>query len=265
MNEYKLYQGDCLEILPTIPDESIDLIITDPPYGIDKEGVLNDHSLEVYYNSLKDCYRVLKPDSFYITFNSIGRLPEFFHNNPFTYRWQFIVYTNNGMVRGGVGFSRFMSALIFQKGDAKFKKQLLDVQEVSTSSQECAKRVHPTEKRVDSIEKILTSFSKEDDVVLDPFLGGGTTMFACQNMRRGCIGMELHPSYIETIKKRCFTRRFLDREVKYEFYNSSHTTVKTPANDIEEARKHHAKHGDMDGHTCLLNECALHYPKEEKQ
>jgi len=36
---------------------------------------------------------------------------------------------------------------------------------------------------------------------------------------------------------------------------------KTPANDVETARKHHKKHGDMDGHICLLNECALHYPK----
>ena len=142
----ELKQGNCIELMKQLEDESIDCIITDPPYGIDKEGIPNDNSLETYYKALPECYRVLKDNSFFITFASIGRLPEFFKNNPFKFRWQYIIYINNGMVRGSLGFNRYMCILIFQKGEANLNKQLSDVYETSTCAQQAAERDHPTER-----------------------------------------------------------------------------------------------------------------------
>ena len=200
----KMYQGDCLEMMKEIEDNSIDLVLTDPPYGIDKEGVENDHSLEAYYNSLPEIYRVLKENGFFVSFASIGNLPDFFRNNPFTYRWQYIVYINNGMVRGSIGFNRYISVLIFQKGEAKLTKPLLDVMEVSTSAQQCAKREHPTQKREDVCRKLIFALSQPDDIVLDPFAGSGTTLIASKQTGRRYIGIELNQLYVDVCNRRLY-------------------------------------------------------------
>src|SRR3989338_4853925 len=91
--------GDALEIIKKIPDESVDAIFTDPPYGIIKEGIKNSESLSTFYNILPSCYRILGKDGFFITFFSTKRLPELFINNPFRYFWQFVLYCPNGSVR----------------------------------------------------------------------------------------------------------------------------------------------------------------------
>lgn len=66
----KIVCGDCLELIKLIPDNSIDAIITDPPYGLNKNGVRNDADLSLFYNVLSECDRVLKDNSFFITFFS---------------------------------------------------------------------------------------------------------------------------------------------------------------------------------------------------
>jgi DNA modification methylase len=197
METNKIYQGDCIEELKKLPDESVDCCITDPPYGINKEGIKNDESLEVYYKSLPEIYRVLKDNSFFITFASIGRLPDFFLNNPFKYRWQYIIFINNGMVRGSIGFNRYISVLVFQKGKAKLKKPLLDIFECSTSSKQCKERTHPTEKRLDAIKKLIPAFSKEGDIVLDCFCGTGNILLGSKELGRRFIGIEIDKNYFD--------------------------------------------------------------------
>ena len=81
----KIICGDCLELIRSIPDKKIDCVITDPPYGLNKNGIKNDKDLSLFYNILPDCYRVLKDDSYFITFFSTKYLPDIFKNNPFTY------------------------------------------------------------------------------------------------------------------------------------------------------------------------------------
>ena len=89
---------DCFDGFKMLPDKSIDLIFTDPPYGLNKIGIRNDHDLSLFYASLPESYRVLKDDSFYITFFSTKFLPDIFKNNPFTYYWNFILHCPNGRV-----------------------------------------------------------------------------------------------------------------------------------------------------------------------
>jgi len=198
--EYKI--GDCLGLMKELPDESVDLILTDPPYGISKEGIENDDNLEVYHNSLPELYRVLKSCSFFVTFVSIGNLPDFLKQNFFVYRWQMIQYINNGMVRGGIGFNRYLSILIFQKGEAKITKPALDIKEYSTSAAACEKRLHPTEKMADFVSYLMVHFSKPGAFVLDPFCGSGTTLLAARRTGRNCLGFEINPEYEKAIKKR---------------------------------------------------------------
>jgi DNA modification methylase len=193
----KIYNQDCIEKMKELPDKSIDLVFTDPPYGINKVGIKNDESLEVYYKSLPEIYRILKDNCFFITFASIGRLPDFFLNNPFRYRWQYIIYINNGMVRGSIGFNRYISVLVFQKGNAKIKKPLLDIFECSTSSKQCKERTHPTEKRLDAIKKLIPAFSKEGDIIIDCFCGTGNILLGSKELKRNFIGIEIDKKYCE--------------------------------------------------------------------
>src|SRR3989338_7415252 len=83
LEKNKIYCMDCLEGIKKLSPESIDLILTDPPYGLNKEGIKNDSDLSLFYSILPECNRVLKKDSFFITFFSTKFLPELFKNNPF--------------------------------------------------------------------------------------------------------------------------------------------------------------------------------------
>jgi len=76
---------------------------------------------------------------------------------------------------------------------------------------------HPTQKPEYLIKKLLMVHSNSGDLILDPFLGSGTTMSVCQDYRRSCIGIEIDSKYCSTARKRCFGRTFLDREVEYNY------------------------------------------------
>jgi DNA modification methylase len=201
----QLYWGDCVSLLKTFPSESIDLVITDPPYGIGKEGILNDHDLTAFRASLPELYRVMKKNSFFVTFNSVALLPHMFDSNPFTYKWQVIRYVNNGMVRGALGFSGSMSSLVFTKGNPTIKHPMLDIMSMSSSSKECALRSHPTEKPLPVMRYLVSRFAKDGDVVLDPFIGGGTTAVAAEQLGYKWVGMELSEDYCKAAVKRLRT------------------------------------------------------------
>ncbi len=66
------------------------------------------------------------------------------------------------------------------------------------------------------IESLLDMCADVESVI-DPFMGSGATMYACQNNGLNCVGIEIEKKYCDLIQSRCFHRTFLDREVKYEF------------------------------------------------
>jgi DNA modification methylase len=194
MTYHKIICGDCLEILKQMEDNSTDMVFTDPPYGINKKGITNDKNLDQYYKSLIECYRVLKNNKYFITFASIKNLPLFFMNNPFSYKWQYIFYINNTMHRGMLGFNKYSPILIFEKGKA-IHKPICDVLEIAGSSRSCAKRVHPTQKEIIIFTRIIENLSNKNDIILDPFLGSGTTQIACEQLERNSIGIEISNKY----------------------------------------------------------------------
>lgn len=189
---------DCLNGLKILPDKSIDLIFTDPPYGLNKVGINNDKNLDLFYSSLPDSYRVLKDNSFFITFFSTKLLPYIFKNNPFQYFWNFILYCPNGRVISPIGFTKYMSCMVFKKGDPKMIKKGKDIF-VDTPGKMIEPDEgfinHPTPKPKTFIKEILNLFSKENDIVLDPFVGSGSTALACKLLKRNYIGLEINPDY----------------------------------------------------------------------
>jgi DNA modification methylase len=198
---HKIICGDSLKELKKIDDETVDMIFSDPPYGINKKGIINDSNLDQYFKSLPDCYRILKNNRYFIIFSSIKNLPLFFMNNPFSYKWQYIFYINNTMHRGGLGFNKYSPILIFEKGKA-FHNPICDILEITGSSKSCAKRVHPTQKETVICTEIIKNLSNENDIILDPFVGSGTTQVSCEQIKRNSIGIEIEKNYCELAYQR---------------------------------------------------------------
>jgi len=197
MEKNKIYNEDCIEGLKKIPSESIDCIITDPPYGINKSKIIGDEDFWTIGRMLPEAFRVLKKDSFFISFCSIEKIPELLKLSPFNYRWMCIMFTNNSMARGSMGFSAFVPALVFMKGKAKIKKQIRDVCEISTSSQQVKSFYHPYQKHEKFLRDLILTSTKEGDIVLDPFIGGGSVAVECIKLHRNYIGFEVDKKYFD--------------------------------------------------------------------
>ena len=201
----KIILGDALKVLKKIPDKSIDLILTDPPYGLNKVGIKNDCDLGLFYSALNDSYRVLKDNSFYITFFSTKFFPKLFVNNPFEYFWNFVLYCPNGRVGSPIGYSKYMSCIVFKKGEPKMNRRNKDIF-VDTPGRMIEPDEgfidHPTPKPKTFIAEILKMFSRENDIVLDPFIGSGSTAMACKLTNRKYIGIEIDEKYYQLASKR---------------------------------------------------------------
>lgn len=203
--EYSIQCIDCREGIKKLRNNSVDIILTDPPYGLRKTGIDNDDSLELFYNILSDCYRVLKNDSFFVTFFSTKFLPKVFKNNPFEYFWDIILYCPIGRVFSPIGITKFMSCIIFKKGNPKMIKKGKDIF-LDTSGKLLEPDEgfinHPTPKPKTFIREVLLMFSKEGDIVLDPFMGSGSTAIACKQTGRSFIGFEINNDYCKLALKR---------------------------------------------------------------
>jgi len=201
--ENRIICGDCLEIMGDLPDKSIDLCLTDPPYGIGKEGVVNDENLEQFNKVLPEIYRVMKDNTWFVTFFSSELLPQAFINNPFKYVWLGFIYYSNAqrIMHCRCGKSKQSTYLVFEKGHAKRCDFIFDVQHyVYGGDNKMIK--HTALKPLESIEILVRGYSKKDAIVLDPFVGSGTTALACKRLNRRYIGIEINPDYYELSRQR---------------------------------------------------------------
>jgi DNA modification methylase len=204
--ENQILQGDCLQILPMLPDCSVDLVLTDPPYLAryrDREGrtLANDDNPAAVVSAYEDLYRILKPGSFCISFYGYTRLHEF------TLAWKQAGFETVGHIvwpkpyASSTRFLRLMheSAFVLAKGrPAKPAQPLPDVQCWDYTGN----KSHPTEKSVRIMQPLIRSFSKEGDLVLDPFAGSGTTCVAAALAQRRYLGIELEARYCAIARKR---------------------------------------------------------------
>ena len=201
----KIICGDCFDLIKYIPNKGIDCIITDPPYGLNTKGIKNDADLSIFYNMLPECYRVLKEDSFFITFFSTKFLPKLFENNPFTYFWQFILYCPEGSVRSPIGFTKYMSCFVFKKGNPKLIKWNTDIfRDTPGKMVEPDEGFinHPTPKPKHFIKEILEMTTNVNDLVLDLLIGSGSTAVACKQLNRRFIGFEIKKEYCALANER---------------------------------------------------------------
>ncbi len=203
-----LYLGDCLEILPQI--SKVDAVVTDPPYGVNYEGSTTKHGHNGgVYQSFEDT-----PESIAIVcvpairaavalsgcaLVTPGNANSHLYDPP---RAQGAIFYPSGANSGPWGF--VCSQPLFYYGRDPHLARGLGRKPNGFSTTEAADRSidHPCPKPIAVMRLMVERVSFEGDVVLDPFMGSGTTGVACANLGRKFIGIEIEPKYFDIACRR---------------------------------------------------------------
>lgn len=201
-----ILQGDCTQVLKTIPTASVDLVVTDPPYFVnyrDRAGrtIANDADPASVIDAFSDVYRALKPNTFCISFYG------WTHVDAFIRAWRkagfqtvgHLVWHKGYASRAGFLRARHEMAYLLAKGRPERPAEPLDDVRPWKYSGNIR---HPTEKDVSVLTPLIESFSKRGDLVMDPFSGSGSTLEAAARAGRRYLGIELEPKYCELIRGR---------------------------------------------------------------
>lgn len=216
-----LYNGDCLEVLKNIPDNSVDLVVTDPPYmmtcgggggafGKDKRSyhteidpLTKNFNLDV----LDELVRILKKVNIYIwcSKDQLRQYIDYFEDIGCKTDLLCWHKTNPTPTCNNTYLSDTEYLLFFREKGAKVygnyhtKKKYY----VSPTNKDDKKLFgHPTIKPVNIIENLIINSSSENDIVLDCFMGSGTTGVACINNNRDFIGIEIDEGYFKIAENR---------------------------------------------------------------
>ena len=204
----QLICGDALHLLKEFPDKSIDLVVTDPPYGdntsygrYNRTIAGNEHPL-IALAVMAACYRLLKANTSAYMFcgsRHLGFLQSFFEHYT-KYAIRDVIIWDKTLRGQGYGFRRqYECILVLEKGKPRYRNpglpNVLRFQRVRAIR-------HPHEKPVELIETLIRQSSGEGGVVLDPFIGSGTTALAALELNRQYVGIELDPSYYRTAEAR---------------------------------------------------------------
>ena len=218
--------GDCLPTLQSIASESIDLVVTDPPYHIVSGGCSNDGRYSMGgvlsrqnkrvgegkifdYNNISfsewvpQVYRVLKPSTHcYLMINArnLKELQQAAEDSGFVFQ-NLIVWDKGNVTPNKWYLNAHELILMLRKGAAKNinnmgEKNILRVPNITH------KKLHPTEKPVDLMKIFVQNSTQVGDVVLDPFMGAGSVGVACQQIGRKFIGCEIDEQYYNIAAER---------------------------------------------------------------
>lgn len=195
----KITCADCLDILKQLPDKCVDLVLTDPPYGIDisKTGKVGGNNLAEVKDYGKKDWDNKTPDK--EVFDEMCRVSKhaiIFGGNYFTDK---LPVSKCWIVWDKVGENKFDNPFadveLAWTNDSKVCKKITCIQQGFINEDKSQPRIHPTQKPVGLFMKILQDYSKENDLILDCFSGSGTTAVACHNLHRRFICVEKDPEY----------------------------------------------------------------------
>jgi site-specific DNA-methyltransferase (adenine-specific) len=233
-----LIHGDCLEEMEKLPEGSIDLVLTDPPYGTTACKWDNVIPFEPMWEQV---WRASKPNGAAVFTASQPFTSALVMSNPEQFRNEWIWIKNRGsnfantirepmkehesvlffskgkwtynkqmQERTGGGAERVKYGVAFRSESENYRKfdgrdhQQLPAMRVPSSWQKfnCEVGFHPTQKPVALMEYLIKTYTNEGDTVLDFTMGSGTTGVACKNLNRNFIGIELDQTYFDIASKR---------------------------------------------------------------
>ena len=201
-----MYLGDCLEIMPTLPDNSVDAVITDPPYGIGFKYANHDDAPQGYEDLMKafiaEAQRICNGGPFFIWqamlnadkwhkwfppgFRIFAACKGFvqFRPTPIQYSWDPVIFWGDVNKKPSVYCKDY-----HEQRKAPFGKNRPKIE-------------HPCPRPLEQVAEIVKRATNENDCILDSFMGSGTTGVVCVQTGRRFIGIEIDEGYFEIAKKR---------------------------------------------------------------
>lgn len=225
MGKYKLYQGDCLEVMKNIEDGTVDLIVTDPPYPLNHTSGSSTSSAkqEKWQGNLKagdktsniinkirfeewvpEIYRVLKPNAHCYIFVNDKNVQEILNvcmKNGFKLH-NILVWKKNNCTPNRWYMKNCEFIIFLHKGKSFPINNLESSQFLEYKNIGGKNKLHPTQKPTELLEELILNSSIEGDIVFDPFMGSGSTGVACLNINRNFIGIELDEGYFNIAQNR---------------------------------------------------------------
>lgn len=208
-----LIKGDCFILNEQIPNESIDLIVTDPPYGMSFQSshrkvkhkkIENDSNLDWLPNWFDSQYRLLKNDSHayvFCSFHFVDKFKQSAEKSGFTVKNILIWHKNNtgmGDLTGDYA-PQYEFILFLNKG----RRELNNGRHSNIiKAKKTGNEHHPTEKPVNLMQFLIEKSSNKGDLVLDNFFGSGATAIACHNTGRRFLGHEIDEERFNSADKR---------------------------------------------------------------
>lgn len=204
-----IFHGDCLDVMPTLPGESIDFVLTDPPYLVSYRGrwdrkhkaIIGDTEDSWLRPAFREIWRLMKPNSCCVSFYGWP------HADNFLGSWKAIGFrpiSHLAFVKRQMGLGRMTrgtheTAYLLSKGQPrKYGVAIADVidwhrEEVTT---------HPNQKPVASLTTLLNAFCPREGIVLDPFMGSGSTLRAAKDLSLSAVGVDIELGYCQSAAKR---------------------------------------------------------------
>ena len=194
-----IIHGDCIKALPMLHSDSVDFILTDPPYlanytSRDGRGVPNDDNSTWLKPAFREIYRVLKADSFCVSFYGwphADKFMEAFKQAGFRIVGHLMFPKRYASSKRFLAYQHEAAYLLAKGEPARPEQPIGDV----IAWQYTGNRYHPTQKPLAVLSPLIEAFSKPGDVVLDPFAGSGSSLLAAQRAGRSYIGIELSAEY----------------------------------------------------------------------
>ena len=217
--EIAIHHGDCRAVLPAFAAESFDFVLTDPPYlvnhrgrwGAPRDPIAGDDRDDWLHPTFAELWRLLKPDTFCVSFYGWP------HCDRFVGTWKalgFRLVSHLAFVKNVWGLGRFTrgkheTAFLLAKGrPPRPAKGIADVIEWQRESD----AFHPNQKPVRALYPLLGAFAPPGGIVLDPFMGSGSTFRAAKDMGLRAVGIEVEAGYC----RRAVAR--LAQEVLFPFF-----------------------------------------------
>ena len=231
---YKLYNGDCLEIMDRLIDEGVkvDTIICDPPYGTTACKWDTVIPFELMWERLN---KLIKPNGAIVLFGSEPFSSALRMSNIKNYKYDWVWEKEQGtnqFLAKKQPLRKIENISVFYKKQATYNPQMTigssyevnrvigcelfgNPKKIKTINEgkrypvnvlkfnrELSNRYHPTQKPIDLLEYLIKTYTNEDEIVLDFTMGSGSTGVACMNTNRKFIGIELDENYFNIAKQR---------------------------------------------------------------
>ena len=194
----QIFLGDCLEIMPTFADKSFDLVLTDPPYGMNFQSnhrkvkhdkIANDDVFN--HEAVNEFFRLSNMAVYvFCRWDNLTVLPK---------PKSFLVWVKNNWSMGDLKHEhgrQWEGIAFYPQKNHEFIKRIPDV----IHAKRTGNILHPTEKPVDLLEELIKN--NKGDIIFDPFMGSGTTLVAAKKLGRKSVGIEISEKYCEIAVKR---------------------------------------------------------------